>query len=140
MPSMKGRDFLLKIGDGGAPDEGFTTIGAARAVAMTLNNQPLDATTMGDDGVQTMMADAGVQTMQIRIEGLFKDSSAEESLRTAAFGRAVNNFTLQFPNGDSYIAAFVVDNYTRGGAHDGLETFSAVLTRSGAGSFTAAGS
>lgn len=135
MSSQKGRDLLLKIGDGGGP-ETFTALGAARTTAMTLNNQPVDATTMDDGGIQALKADAGVQTMQIRLDGLFKDAAAEETLRAAAFARTSNNYELVFPNGDKYAAAFVVENYARGGTHDGLETFSVTLLRNGAGTFT----
>jgi TP901-1 family phage major tail protein len=136
MPSQKGRDLLLKIGDGGSP-ESFTTIGAARTAAMSLNNQPVDATSIGDAGVQALAPDAGVQTMTLRLDGLFKDAAAEETLRAAAFGRTANNYELYFPNGDKYAAAFVVAEYARQGSHDGLETFSVTLLRHGAGTFTA---
>ena len=135
MPSQKGRDLLLKIGDGGSP-EAFTTIGAARTVSMTLNNQAQDSTSMADSGVQTLQPDAGVQIMTAALDGLFKDAAAEETLRATAFGRAVKNYQLLFPNGDLYTASFVVQNYARSGSHDGLETFSVTLARSGAGIFT----
>jgi TP901-1 family phage major tail protein len=137
MPSQKGRDLLLKIGNGAAPTESFTTIGAARTAALTLNNQPVDSTSMDGSGIQSMIPDAGVQTMQIRLEGLFKDSAAEEILRAAAFGRTASNYELLFPNGDKYAASFVIENYARGGAYDGLETFSVTLARNGSGTFTA---
>lgn len=136
MPSQKGRDLLLKIGNGGNP-ETFATIGAARTVAMTVNNQPVDNTTMDSGGFQGLQADAGVQTMQLSLEGFFKDGAAEESLRAAAFGRSSDNYELLFPNGDKYAAAFVVQDYRRGGNHDGLETFAVTLARNGAGTFTA---
>lgn len=137
MPSMKGRDFLLKIGDG-QESEAFSTIGAARTNALSINNSPVDATSMDDSGVQSLVADAGVQSMQITVDGLFKDAAAEETLRAAAFGRVQKNFRLQFPNGDVYQAAFVVQDYNRGGAYDGVETFSATLARTGSGAYTPA--
>lgn len=136
MTSQKGRDLLLKIGNG-ASSETFTTIGAARTTAMSIDNQPVDATTISDGGIQSLQGDAGTQSMKIRLDGLFKDSSAEELLRAAAFARAHCNYQLYFPNGDSYAASFVIDSYSRTGTHDGLESFSISLTRSGAGSFTA---
>ena len=137
MTSQKGRDFLLKIGNGADP-EIFTALGAARTNAMTVNNNPIDNTTMENNGVQALMSDAGIQTMQFNIDGLFKDTSAEETLRTAAMDRTVHNFQIVFPNGDTLEANFVIKEYNRGGAYDGLETFSAILIRSGTGSFTAA--
>ena len=136
MPSQKGRDFLLKIGDGASPTESFATIGAARTNALSINNNPVDATSMADGGVASMLADGGTQTMQISIDGLFKDSPAEETLRSTAFARVQKNFQLAFPNGDLYQAAFVIAEYSRSGAHDGLESFSATLIRSGSGTFT----
>jgi TP901-1 family phage major tail protein len=139
MPSQKGRDLLLKIGDG-EEDESFAAIGAARNAAMTLDNRPVDATTMADGGVQVLSAAAGVQSLSLRLDGLFKDSVAEEALRSAAFARTAKNFRLQFPNGDCYTAPFVVESYSRGGSYDGLESFSVTLARSGAGDFTPAGS
>lgn len=135
MPSHKGRDLLLKIGDGGE-DETFTALGAARTAAMTLNNQSADATTMADGGIQVLNAAAGLQSLSIRLEGIFKDSAAEETLRTVAFERTARHFLLQFPNGDRYTAPFVVESYARSGNHDGLEGFSVTLSRSGAGVFT----
>ena len=138
MTAQKGRDLLLKIGDGADP-ENFSTLGAARTSAMTLNNQPVDASSMDGAGLQSFIPDAGVQGMTLKLEGLFKDSAAEEKLRLAAFARSSRNYLLCFPNGDSYAAAFVVQDYARSGSFDGLESFTVTLLRNGAGSFTAGG-
>lgn len=138
MPSHKGRDFLFKIGDG-EESESFATLGAARIVSLSIDNQPLDATAMDSDGMQQLDADGGVQSMVVRLDGLFKDSAAEALLRAAAFDRSAANYRLIFPNGDQYNATFVVESYTRGGSYDGLESFTATLRRSGAGSYTPAG-
>ncbi len=138
MPSQKGRDLLLKIGNGASP-EIFAMVGAARLVALTLNNQPVDKTTMDSNGVQEVQGDAGVQALEIKLDGLFKDAAAEETLRLAAFARTVNNYQLQFPNGDLLAAAFIVHDYHRSGSFDGLETFAISLLRSGDGSFTPGG-
>ena len=135
MPSQNGRDLLLKIGNGGEP-ETFTTIGAARAVEMNLDNNPADATAMDSNGIAVLRADAGVQLFEIVLQGLFKDSAAEERLR--AFNRTANNYQLLFPNGDMYAARFVIAHYQRGGSYDGLESFTVTLLRSGAGIFTGA--
>lgn len=136
MPSQKGRDLLLKIGDGEVL-ESFSTIGAARAASMTIDNRPADATTMDGGGIQSVIGEAGVQSMSLRLDGLFKDTAAEAALREAALSRGTSNYELWFPNGDKYAAAFVVQEYARGGSFDGLETFSVTLLRSGAGTFTA---
>lgn len=135
MPSQNGRDLLLKIGDSGSP-ETFTTIGAARTVEMTLDNHPADATPMNSSGMAVLQADAGVQSLEIVLQGLFKDSAAEETLRTAAFSRTANNYQLLFPNGATYAARFVIGDYRRGGSYDGLESFAVTLLRSGPGTYS----
>ena len=135
MPSQRGRDLLLKIGNGADP-EVFTTIGAASTVALALNNQPVDNTAMDGDGFQGLQAEAGVQTLELTLEGMFKDSVAEETLRLSAFNRTAKNYQLLFPNGDLFAAAFAVRDYQRGGSFDGLETFSVTLVRAGGGTFT----
>lgn len=135
MPSQKGRDLLLKIGDGGDP-EVFSAIGAARTVAVSVNNRLVDNTAMDGDGFQGVQPDAGVQAMELMLEGLFRDAAAEETLRATTFSRTVRNYQLLFPNGDMYAAGFAVGDYQRGGSFDGLETFSVTLVRSGGGTFT----
>lgn len=135
MSIQNGRDLLLKIGDGGAP-ESFAALGAARTTAMSINNRPADATTMDAGGIQKLIAAGGVQDMQVKLDGLFRDAAAEERLRGAAFNRTAHNYELCFPNGDKYAACFVVADYARGGSYDGLESFSVTLLRSGAGIFT----
>ena len=135
MPSQNGRDLLLKIGNGADP-EVFSTLGAARAVALALDNTPVDATTMDSSGAQQLQAAAGVQAMTLALEGLFKDSAAEETLRLSAFSRTAKNYQLLFPNGDLFAASFIIGRYQRGGSVGGLESFSVTLHRTGTGAFT----
>ena len=137
MAAQKGRDLLLKMGDGGGT-EVFTTIAGCRTTSMSLSNNPVDVSTKDSAGVQEMLADAGVQSMTISIDGLFTDSAYEETFRAAAFARTAHNFQLVFDNGDDYVASFVIQDYSRSGGHDDAEAFSATLVRSGAGTYTAA--
>jgi predicted secreted protein len=135
MPVQKSRDLVLHIGDGADP-EGFLPIAAARLAAVSLSNTPADATALDSGGVQALEAAAGGQELRVRLDGQFRDQAAEEALRAAAFGRTADNYRLAFPNGDTYTAAFVVRDYTRGGSFEGLEEFSVTLQRSGGGTYT----
>lgn len=134
MTAQRGRDLLLKIGDGGEP-EVFTAIGSARATFLSVDNRLADATPLGGD---SGAAFAG-RAVTVRVNGLFRDQEAEELLRAAAFSGAAVNCELSFPNGDRHAAAFVVAEYARSGTHEGLEGFSATLRQSGPGVFTAGG-
>ena len=108
MPSHRGRDLLIKIGDGEDP-ESFFTLGAARTVSVSVSNTPANATHLDSGGQQEWRADAGVQRMQITLDGFFKDTAAEEKLAAAAFSPTANNYRLFFPNGDVFAAEQVGD-------------------------------
>lgn len=134
MAGQRGRDLLLKIGDGGSP-QAFHTLGAARMTAFDLLNDVAETTAVGSGGAASY-APAGTQNLRMTLQGLFKDSTAESLLRQAALSPAVKDYQLSFPNGDSYAAAFIVESYRREGSHEGLEGFAVTLLRSGSGSWT----
>ena len=135
MALQKGRDFLLKVGDG-AVLEVFSTIGAARLTSLQLDNNVVEVTSTAGTGAAEYLVDAGVQMLELAVEGLFKDGAAEERLRDIAFTRQPCHCRLCFPDGAIYAATFVVQQYRRSGAYEGLEAFSARLLRSGEGTYT----
>lgn len=136
MPSQRGRDLLLKIADAVEP-AAYHTVGAARMTAFDLVNETPETTAVGADVAATYAA-GGVQTARVTLQGLFKDSAAEERLRSLAFAPIAAACQLVFPNGDCYAADFLIENYRREGTHDGLESFAMTLLRTGAGSWTTA--
>lgn len=135
MTSYAGRGLLLKIADGGAPPE-FLTLGAARTTAFDVTNEAADITTIGSAGHVHYSAQAASQNARVTLQGIFKDTTAEALLRQAAQGGLTCRYRMIFPNGDTYEANFIVESYRREGSHDGLETFSAGLLRSGEGIWT----
>ena len=140
MAAGKGRDFLLKIGDGASPTT-FNTVGGMRTTAMQLNNNPVDVTTKDSGGIQDLLVDAGVQSFSVSADGVFSDAAQDETLRAAAFAKMLTEFQLVFANADTYTFWGLVDSYQRGGGHDGIETFSVSITRDGTpnnGTYTAA--
>lgn len=130
-----GRDFVLKVGDAETV-ETFRAIGAARAVSFRISNSLVDNTLMGAEGIQAVLVAAGNQSLSIMVEGLFRDAQSEAILRRMALERVTRNLELVFPNGDQLKAAFVVQDYQRGGSLEGLESFSATLVRSGPGTYS----
>lgn len=135
MPGYAGRDVLLKIAVTGAAGA-YMTLGAARVVTVDIANSPVEATGLGA-GLSAAYINGG-QNMRISLQGLFKDSQAEKSLRDAALSGAAGAYKLCFGNGDIYSAAFMVENYRREGVHDGQEAFALTLLRSGAGEWACA--
>lgn len=139
MAVQKGVDVVLKLGDGVTPTEGFSTIGGARTVSMTLNNQPVDATSASSTGQWRQLIDsAGILSADCSFSGVFQDDTQDASLRTDWNNRTLRNFQLVYPDFGTFEGAFIITNLTYGGAHDGEATFEISLQSGGQVSFTAA--
>lgn len=137
MTSYAGRGVLLKIADAEDPAV-FLILGAARATVFDVSNDVADVTPLGSNGVAHYSAQATSQNARVSLQGIFKDSAAEERLRQSAQNAQICRYQMIFPNGDTYEADFIVESYRREGSHDGLEMFSAALIRSGEGVWTTA--
>lgn len=128
MPAQKGYDMLLSMD--------ATVIAGARTHTFTVNNNPVDVTTKTQQGIEEMLADAGIQQLTIAMDGLFENTAKEIDFQNAALNRTVHSYELAFANGSKYTANMVIEDYTRGGAHDDAETFSATLRRTGTGTLS----
>ncbi len=137
MASYAGRNLLLKVAADEIPVV-FMTLGAARATTFDIGNDVADATLLGGSNAPSYSGDAGQRNLRVTLQGIFKDSAAEEKLRNLALSAATARYQLVFPNGDTYEADFIVESYRREGSHDGLEMFSAGLIRSGEDTWTTA--
>ena len=138
MAGQRGRDILIKISDGGAP-EGFITLAGIRTSEFDLNQQVVDATSAeSPDGWRELLAGAGVKSMRVRGRGLFKDAASDERMRSAFFAGQISRWQLIVPGLGSFIGAFQITSLTWGGAHDGEATFSVELQSAGSLTFGAA--
>lgn len=135
MAAQKGKLFLLKAGDGGAP-ETFTTVAGLRATSFSVNGEEVDATTKDDDGWQRRLAGAGVRSVTITASGIVQDSAVEETLRARAFSQSLDNYQLTFESGDVLVGAFQLRRYERTGDFDGAEAFALTLASHGQPTYT----
>jgi len=62
MAKQLGRKVTIKIGG--------VAIAAARTKNLTINNEPVNVTTDGDDGIQTLLNEAGEKAVSVSVEGL----------------------------------------------------------------------
>lgn len=129
MAAQIGRNFKLQIDTTGAGN--YVTIGGARVNSMRVNNQSVDITDKDSGGWQELLGDAGVSNISMSITGVFKDSAAEEAVRAVAFSKAVRNYKLLFPNGDTLTQGYFITDYERSADHDNAEQYSATLSSSG---------
>lgn len=131
MAAGAGRDFKMK--------KATVAVAGLRTTGMTGNAQPIDITDTESGGIREFLADAfGSETLEISADGVTKGTI----LRAAWFGNAaakhLSDITLEWPNGDTYAANFILTSYTETGQFEGATEFSCTLQRNGAGTYTAA--
>ena len=137
MAAQKGKDVLIKIGDG-APSETFTTIAGIRARTITLNAKTVDATDSDSAGRwRELLAGSGVKSVAVAGSGVFRDSAADAAMRQAFFDQSAGNWQLIIPGFGVFQGPFVIATLDYAGQHDGEATFSLSLASAGAVAFTA---
>ncbi len=137
MAGQKGRDVLLKIGDGGSP-EAFTTIAGIRAKTIALNARMVDGTNADSpDAWRELIAGAGVKSCAVTGAGVFKDAASDAQMRAAFFNQIARNWNLVIPDFGTIQGPFLIEGLDYSGNHDAEAAFSVSLASAGALSFTA---
>ncbi len=137
MAGQKGRDVLIKIGDGGAP-ENFVTVAGVRAKTISLNARAVDGTSgESPEAWRELIAGAGVKSASVSGAGVFKDAASDGLLRQAFFAQAVRTFELTIPSFGVLAGPFLVEALDYSGDHDGEAAFAITLASAGALSFAA---
>jgi TP901-1 family phage major tail protein len=139
MPAQRGKDLLLKIGDGGSP-ETFTAIGGLRTRTLSLNAQSVDITHSGSvGGWRELLAGAGVRQASIAGAGVFLNEAAAKTVRAAFFSGVVGNWQIIVPGFGDITGPFQIANLDYAGDHDGEATVSLALESAGVLVFTPEG-
>ena len=138
MAGQRGRDVLIKLGDGGSP-ETFATVAGIRAKTIALGAGLIDATTSeSPDGWRELIAGAGVKAAEVSGSGVFKDAASDERMRAAFFAGEAASLQLVIPGFGVLAGPFVVAAISYAGAHDGETAFAIRLASAGALSFAPA--
>jgi TP901-1 family phage major tail protein len=137
MAGQRGRDVLIKIGDGGAP-ETFATVAGIRARTISLSKGVIDATTADSpDAWRELIAGAGTKKADIAGSGAFKDAASDERIRAAYFAGEAARFQLVMPDFGVLEGPFVISELSYAGEQDGEAMFSIRLASAGVISFEA---
>ncbi len=138
MAGQKGRDVLIKIGDGGSPEQ-FVTVAGIRAKSISLAAKSVDATTAESPSAwRELLAGAGVKSASVSGAGVFKDAPSDALMREAFFEQAARSFQLVIPDFGALAGAFLVEALDYSGDHDGEAAFAVTLASAGAITFTGA--
>lgn len=138
MAAQPGRDMLLQIGDGGAP-EAFASVAGLRARAISLNARAIDATHGDSPGRWRELLDgAGVRSAAVSGAGVFVDSAADETVRAVFFAQEARAWRLIIPGFGTLQGKFLVTALEYSGRHDGEAAYALSLASAGEVSFAPA--
>ena len=137
MSAQKGKDLLIKIGDGASP-EAFTTVAGLRATGLAFNAQSIDVTNADSaDQWRELLAGGGVKSASVTGSGVFKDAASDAALRQAFFAQATGNFQVVIPSFGTLAGPFKITALQYDGPYDGELKISLSLASAGALAFAA---
>lgn len=137
MSGQKGRNVLIKIGDGDDP-ETFVTVAGIRAKTISLNARSVDGTSgESPEAWRELVAGAGVKSASVSGAGVFKDAASDALIQQSFFSQAVRSFQLVIPDFGVLAGPFLVESLDYSGDHDGEAAFAITLASAGALSFAA---
>ncbi|HSZ73801.1 MAG TPA: phage major tail protein, TP901-1 family [Rhizomicrobium sp.] len=138
MSAQRGKDLLIKIGDGGSP-ETFTTVAGLRATTLAFNAQTVDVT--NNDSVnmwRELLANSGVVSATISGSGVFKDAASDAAIRSAFFNQDLTDWQIVIPSFGTVAGPFKVTQLQYDGPYNGELKLSMTLASAGALTFTGA--
>ena len=137
MAGQRGRDVLIRISDGGAP-EAFITVGGIRARTIGLSTSLVDATTaQSPQAWRELVAGAGTKRAEVAGNGVFKDAASDARMRHAYFSGEAARFRLEIPDFGVFVGPFVISELSYAGDHEAEATFAIRLVSAGVVAFEA---
>lgn len=135
MAAQKGKDLLVKIGDG----DGFVTVAGLRSRQLRFNAETVDVTHAESAGRwRELLAGAGVKRATVSGSGIFRDEASDALMRQVFFDGAVRNFQVIVPDFGTVEGAFQITALEFAGNHNGEVTWDMALESAGPLAFTAA--
>jgi len=137
MGGQRGRDVLIRIGDGEEP-ESFVTVAGIRARTISLSARLVDATTAESPVAwRQLIASAGTKRIEVAGAGMFNDAASDARLRAAYFAGEAPTFQLEVAGFGILEGPFAIGELAYAGEHDSEATFSIRLASAGVISFEA---
>ena len=137
MAGQRGRDVLIRISDGGAP-ETFVSVAGIRARTISLSTSLVDATLVhSPQAWRELVAGAGTKRAEVAGSGVFKDAASDARMRHAYFSGEAPRFRLEIPDFGVLAGPFAISELSYGGDHEAEATFAIRLMSAGVVTFEA---
>ena len=129
--AQRGRDFLIKIGDGASPPT-YTTLGGLQSNDYSAALNPVDITNKGSNGWRELMPNGGVQQVTITGTGEFDANSAQfKIVKNAFFNRVLIQAEIIDQVGDRVYGYWAVASLKESGTYNGAQMYDITLESSG---------
>ncbi|MGO7756817.1 phage major tail protein, TP901-1 family [Rhizobium leguminosarum] len=131
MAAQKGRAVLVKYNSTGST---YVTVGGARELTLTINNEPVDITNSDDAGIRKLLEGAGVNSISIKLQGVYVEDAAAAAIRVDASTNAHRNYQFVMPGAvtKTYQGSFMMASYEEAGSYNGAATYNITLESAGA--------
>jgi TP901-1 family phage major tail protein len=137
MTAQKGKDLLLKIDTTG--EEDFVTVAGLRSRQIAFNAEAVDITNADSAGRwRELLEGAGVRRANLTGSGIFKDASADETVRQTFFDGLIRQWQVAIPDFGTITGSFQITALEYSGEHDGELAYEMALESAGALTFAAA--
>lgn len=136
MTAQRGKDLLLKLGDGASP-ENFTTVAGLKATTLAFNATTIDITNADSTDMWRELLNTGVKSASVTGSGVFRDAASDAALRLAFFNQSLANWQIVVPSFGIIAGPFKITQLHYQGPYDGEVKLSLTLASAGALSFTA---
>ncbi|WP_420102352.1 phage major tail protein, TP901-1 family [Bosea sp. (in: a-proteobacteria)] len=134
MSAQKGKDLLLKAGDGAG---GFVTVAGLRARQIAFNAETVDVTHSESAGRwRELLQGAGMRRAAISGSGIFKDADSDALVRQTFFDGAIRDWQVVVPDFGLIQGPFQLTSLEYRGDHAAEVTFDLSLESAGALAFT----
>jgi TP901-1 family phage major tail protein len=134
MAAQKGKDLLIKIGDGAA----FVAVAGLRTDQLAFNAETVDVTNAESAGRwRELLSGAGVRRAALTGAGVFKDAGSDALMRQIFFDGDIRTYQVVVPDFGFVEGPFQITSLEYRGEHDGEVTFEMTLESAGALAFTA---
>ncbi|MCP8937783.1 phage major tail protein, TP901-1 family [Alsobacter sp. SYSU M60028] len=136
MPAQKGKDLLLKLGDGAGA---FVTVAGLRARQISLGADAVDVTHAESAGRwRELLAGAGVRRATVSGAGVFRNEASDAQVRACFFADALRDWQIVVPGFGVIQGPFQIRALDYRGDHATELTFDLTLESAGALAFTPA--
>ncbi len=136
MAAQQGRAMLLKVDATGSGS--FASVAGLRAKTLSFNTALIDVTNADSTEAWREALAGGLRSAKVQGSGVFKDASADETVRSLFFAGTIRDWQIVIPSFGTVQGAFQISALDYVGDHDREATWSLSLESAGALTFTAA--